>query len=300
MSNLEGIQFYGDPTLEDIILHNIISFISYGLLEVGGYYSISLGQQNYLGQDESQLYPVSGQGITPYTIYKDRKNDWVWEQGIALKFSGGTQPIVPTGITINGVSTSTGYYIDYNKGQVVFNSPRSSSDIIKVPHTLRAISVYPAEENDYRFLSADWAKTSTTGVENLTYKAYLPCMSINITDFQTVRGKELGSRGKVTKCNLQFDMYATNSYELRKMTNFIYFMETKCVTFFDYKNAPKPLNYRGEIINSGSIWSNLIQNFPLGEGRFQENCIITKIINNDLPYLRARARISIEFDTYPC
>jgi len=308
MSNLEGIQFYADPTLEDIILYNLISFISYGLLEVGGYYNISLGQQNYLGQDESKLYPVSGQGITPYTIYRDRKNDWVWESGVSLKYSSGTQPLSITGISVNGTIyatgstiTGTGFYVDYNRGQVVFNNPLSSSHTVKVPHTLRAITVDSSESNNYRHLISDWAKNAFSSgyINDISYKTYMPAMLLKMSNLRTDKGLQLGSRAKITLFSLQFDMYATNAYELRKMTNFVYFLETKCVRLFDYKNAPKPLNYRGEVVNPTGTWPNLVQNFPLGEARFREDCQITKIDNIEFPYLQARARISLEFDSYP-
>ena len=73
MANLDGLNWYGDWTIEDKIIYNVINFLKWGLLEIGAYYNISKDQVNYNGANESILQPVTfygSGGIANYTVYK--------------------------------------------------------------------------------------------------------------------------------------------------------------------------------------------------------------------------------------
>ena len=59
MANLDGLNWYGDWTIEDKIIYNVINFLKWGLLEIGAYYNISKDQVNYNGANESILQPVT-------------------------------------------------------------------------------------------------------------------------------------------------------------------------------------------------------------------------------------------------
>jgi hypothetical protein len=307
MSNLEGILFYGDWTIEDIVNVNLIDYFKYGLLQIGGYYNITRNKLDYQNKDLSQLRPVLIPGISNYTVFRGNKHDWVWESNIDLKYSSGTQPISITGIVVNntvyatGASiNSTGFYIDYSRGQVVFGSSLSSGTLVQCPHTLRGVNIYPIDSNEYRDLEYEWNKVSnSSGITNFQEKAYLPAIFIGIEGFRTVKGVELGSRAKVSNFNIEFNIIASNSYELKKLIDICYFLETKTIPLYDWRTTPRPLNSRGELIYPTGNWKTLTENYLMARARFNEDFAVTKIRNSKLPISRARARISLQTDLFP-
>ncbi len=306
MSNLEGLQFFADPTLDDIITKNTVEFIKYGLLEVGAYINVATGINNYLGQDRSRLYPVNVVGASGNSIWGTAKSDIIYESDLTLKFTGGAKPTVPTRIYHNGTSVPTGtsvsgnpYYIDFARGHVVFNESIASTTVLQMPHALRAVHVYGPQSNEFRELSSDWERLSPSGIETYNQKNYLPSITVEVKNWKTIKGVELGSRGKVTLAQLEFNIYANNQWELNKLVDMCYMMETKVMRLYNIKTATPALNYRGQLVNPDVNWLYLVNNFPYGEGRFREDFVVTKVTNPALPFLKARARISLEFDSYP-
>lgn len=307
MSNLEGINFYGDWTVEDTVNYNIVNYIRYGLLEIGAYRNIDKGQRNYLGIDISKLTPVTGvTGIVDYTIYKGIKSDWIWETNITLKYTGGTQPYVPSGIYVNNVFFPTGssvggsgYILDFSRGQVIFGNPLGPTGIVQVAHAIRAVSVYTTDAPEYSELAIDWNRNAnnSSGINNIQYKSYLPAIFVEVNNYDTIKGVQLGSREKLSSFNLDFFCLSTNSYEVKKLSSILYFLEEKWIPIYDLSTATWPLNTRGELVQPSSTWPILTRNTSMA-GRFQGNARVSKVpIAN--PLFARRVTISMETETFP-
>ena len=299
MSLLDGLNHYGDTTLSDLLIDNLVQFLNHGFLEIGAYINVPSGKVSYNGGDMSRMNPVFATGATNYTIWRGTKNNWVWESNITLKYASGTQPIVATGIYLNGSSTPTGYYIDFSRGQVVFNSPQPSNSLVQVPHTLRAVQVYRCDSNEYREIESNWRQVNTSGIYNNQYKAYLPAVFVDISKFETIRGSQLGSRMKFVKANVNFEIFTNNDYELKRLIDILYMLEEKSIKLFHPENSPRPLNYRGELINPSSTYVNLIEQYPYGDARFNGEAMTYKSPPKDMPIRRGRVEVGLEFDAIP-
>lgn len=309
--NLGNVNFYGETSYEDIILDNVISFMEYGLLQIGAYYNIQLDQQDHQGNNESILKPVRWPGVSDYKIYGGKKHKWVWESNIDLKFSGGAQPIVPSGIDVNGtfyptgtLVEGTGYYIDFSRGRVVFENPLPSSYVVKCPHSLRWVNVYEDDSYEYRSLISDWInKIQSSGMElRIGENIYLPAITIGIKEYSTNRGVGLGSRAKNCTAEIEFNIISSTPHERKKLSDICYMLETKSLHLFD-PNASgiKPLNHRGELINPSFDWKYLTQNVKLNNSlcRFEENFKVMKIKNDVLPIYRGRVIAGLELNIVP-
>lgn len=302
MSNLDGITFYGNPSLEESVLQNLISFFKYGLLELGAFVTIATGQLDYQGYDQSKLQPLFANSVANYRIYRGSKHDWVWENDVNLKYSGGTQPTVSTGVYVNGtLATTGGYYVDFSRGQVVFANAQSSSATIQIPHTLRGVQVYPFESNEFRQVAYGWNDRSvnTTGIADYSYKAYLPAIFVRIAESKTDRGLELGSRAKLARLETEFHIFAANPYELRKLSDICYMLEEKGITLYDIQGAPKPLDYYGRIVNQTGTYPVLTNVYGTGFGYFQGDAVTFKASNNQVPLHYGRVSIGLLVETYP-
>ena len=308
MSNLNGLQFYGESTLEDIITRNITSFLSYGFLELGAYYNISKDQVDRFGNNESVLRPAVIQDVPNYTVYRGIKNDWVWESNIHIKSSGGRQPIQISGIYVNNIFYATGqsvlgtgYYIDYSRGRVVFNHQLPSNYTVKCPHSLRYVQVYEQDSQEYRKINFDWAnRTSATGLwYDNELKAYLPCVFVKVKRYDTVKGLELGGRAKVTNVFMEFDVFSENKADDRRLSDILYLLESKSVLFFDAAHAPYPLTSSGTIGSSPLTWPQLVSGYLLSNGiRFNEDATVSKI-QRILPIKHSKVSISLDMNIYP-
>lgn len=308
MSILDGLNYYGEQTLQDIILYNVTTALKYGFLEIGAYLNIGLSETDPVGNDMSLLTPTSVAGATNYTIYKGRKADWVWEKNIVLKDNAVAQPIEISGIYVNSsfyatgsLVAGTGYHIDYTRGQVVFNNPLPSSYIVQCPHTIRWVNIYTDRSYEYRRLSYDWLnRTNGSGLSyNNEEKAFLPCIVCSIKSYDTLQGYELGSRAKIISCDFDFDILATNDYEKGKLTDICYLLETKTLPLFDVRSAPSPLNSYGQI--SGNItYPVLVSGYPLGfYARFREDAKVYNTKISRLPVKLSKVSIGLETVTNP-
>lgn len=308
MSNLDGIQYYGDHTLEHILTHNVIQFMRYGLLEIGAYYNVTTGMVGPNGQDHSRLHPVGVTGLTPYTVYAGAKPDWVHES-FTVKSSGVATAIIPSGILFNGTFVATGtavsgtgYYIDFSRGQVVFNNPVPSGSVVQCPHSDRWVSVYPKESQEYYKLvsSLDWFGTAGSSGVSLSaeQKAYMPCLFISVPSYDTIRGMHLGSRAKVANAQICFDIFATNGNERAILQDVCYFLETKPLPILDYKSAPRALNYQGQLV-SGVTWGTLNPSYRMGLARFREDAKVSKPARDNLPLKYGKVSIGLEVDIIP-
>lgn len=296
MSNLEGTEFWGNLTLDDIIARNLIAFIQYGLLELGAYRNRPQGELARLE------WPGSSQ-----TIYKTAKHNIVWESGVSLKTSG-TAAIVPTGIYVNGTGYVTGsilpngsgYYIDFANGYVVFGSQLPTGTTVVLPHSLRLANVYPIDGYEFRSIIENAMSSSgNVNSDDITLKAYLPAIFVNVLGFNTIKGYELGSRGKVTKANIEFTIVAANPNQRNRLADICYMMESKSISLYDPNLAITPLNYRGELVNPTGTWPYLVNNYNIGIGRFAENARMVKNPDPILPISMSKVQISLIIDTFP-
>lgn len=302
--NLDANLFYADSTISEIVEKSIVYFLDKGFLEIGGYINVAKGQTNPAGRDMSALSPITVTGITHNTIWRGIKNNWIWESSnLTFKYTGGTAPYVPSGIYFNntfvptGTSiTGTGYVLDFTRGQVVFNNPVPSNSSVQVRHSLRAVSVYSADSNEYRKSVADWQNGVDT---DINFKAYYPAIFVEVIGSNTIRGTQLGSRGKFINADVQFEIFATSNAELRKLLDIIYMMETKVITLIDIENFPRPLNHQGELIRPNTSYTEWTTSYALGNGRFAENAVVYKQRNQNIPIHRGRVRIGLEFDVVP-
>jgi hypothetical protein len=308
MGNLDGISWYGNRTIEDQVLHNVITYLKYGLLEIGAYYNINKDQINYRGANESVLQPVTfygSGGIQPYSVYKGVKHDWIWESGVTLRYSGGTSPINISGIFVNDVFyptgttiSGTGYTIDYSRGQTVFHQPLNSGHTVKCAYSIRMAHVYPEDSAEYRSLTTDWISSSnSSGVYSSRELAYLPAIVVGVDGWRS-KPVHLGNREKYCQLRLQFNILSNNAHEARKLSDIIYFLEDKTIQLYDLNSSPLPLNISGSIKSDTKTWPQLVSGYFFNFGKFLSDCVMNKI-NSTLPVHQRRLFITFEIPINP-
>ena len=300
--NWEAANFYGEYTLQSQILHNLASYIKYAALEVGAYYNIRLNN------NASALRPQIIDGFVNYSVWAGSANNWIWEQNIALKFSSGSQPIPISGLYLNntfyatGTSINgTGFTIDYSRGRVIFSNPVANTNSVKIEHSLRAMQVYTSDNTEYRDIVINWlGRSDVSGINDFNSKVYLPAILIDVTNYKTIKGYELGARTKQTRANIRFDVITTTPYEQNKIVDFLYMMEDKTFISYDLNSAPSPLNISGALsINSSGTWPILTERYPGSLFQFVQNADFNKLKTNLLPINHARLNLGLDIIVSP-
>lgn len=301
MGNLDGIRYYSDYTLEDQFQYNIIDFISYGLLEVGAFINIRKGQRDSFNNDQSLLRPVSIQNYPSNKIYGGLKNNWVWESGVSVN---GTTPISISGIYVNNTFipngttvAGTGWYIDYQRGWVVFNNQLTGNPSVQIEHTLRHVNVLPADSQFYKHIITEYQNRENwningSGIDNINFesKAFLPAIFVDVRKYSS-NPLEIGSRSKWALANVNFEIFATNPGDRKRLSDICYMMEHKSFNVYNLNTAPRPLTVSGTISQSAQTWPNLVNNYPLGRARFEMDAVMSKNNSVIFPIQYASVRI---------
>lgn len=311
MGYLDGVDFYAEYSIEDQITHNVINFLTYGLLEIGAYYNINKGQLDSKGQDASLLRSVSVPGIANNRVWQGQKHNWVWESGIQLSFAGGTQPIAISGIYVDNVFVAnnsayagTGWYIDYPRGCVIFAYPIGANSTVQVPHTERHLNVYSTDTQFYRDVVGFYQDRSNytmagSGLDGMKFanKAYLPAIFVS-TNINGSVPIEIGSRSKMAKADIEFHVFAVNPSDRKKATDLCYNMEEKSIIVFNLNTIPHPLTVSGTIYPSSFIYPYLQNNYSNGVARFGGNAKVLKRSDVVLPIQYGKVSIPIECPVY--
>lgn len=305
MYNIDSLNFYGDNSLRDTLVTNVISFLQEGLLQVGAFYNIAKDQTGYNGVDLSRLWPTAVSGTNANTIYKGIKPSWVWESGLQLKYAGGIQPTIPSGLYINDTFYTTGFpgtgfYIDYSRGRAVFSSQLPPTYKVQAAYSVRMIDVLDSDTDLYRRLNSEWRQNlSASGRFDNNLYAYLPAIFVDVDNYKSIP-RELGSRNKMTRARIEFTWFTNDGSEFNKIADALYMLESKSWDLYAISSVPKPLNYLGQRVSGHLIPSYLSSNWPDGRGRFMENFKMEKIKNTQiLPLRKGRAIIDLEVEVFP-
>ena len=164
------------------------------------------------------------------------------------------------------------------------------------------MQVYPSDSYEARTLTHDWwKKAQGSGIYSTKETMYLPAVLVDINSYKTIRGIELGSRGKTVEASVQFDILAANSEECDKIADLIYMMETKAFNLMNINQTGFiwPLNVSGVLSNNAQTWPYMSNNFSMGIARFMENANVRKMSKSLLPVLHSRVIMGLEVDVNP-
>jgi hypothetical protein len=139
LTSFNGISNIGDDTHGEIIRKSIGAYIDWAFLEAGAYFNVNIGASGVYGGDRSQLRLVKDPRATLGTVWEAYRQNWVYESGI----NRSNAPIQISGVYVNNtfLPINSGYYIDYENGRVVFNTPIATTSTVKVAYSHKWVDV---------------------------------------------------------------------------------------------------------------------------------------------------------------
>lgn len=267
----KSVSQIGYATFTDQLQSNLVSMIDYGLLCIGGFFTARTGVIAPYGGYHSNLRLCDDNRYTKGRIWESARSNWVWEKNIEYAI----QPLQISGIYVNGtfVPNGSGYYIDYPRGRVVFNSAISTSSTVNVEYSYRYYNTYSASMSWFRDLMNNSFRVDDSqfnqygsGVWSILSenRAQLPCVFPYIVPREEWKPKQLGG-GTYRYQDVLFYIFAENSTDRDRLVDILSVQYEKKLFFYD-KNLVVardfyPLDVNGSLRPSGaSNFVDLVNN----------------------------------------
>lgn len=291
-TTFKGIDSISEPSINEAIRDNIISFLDWGFLEIGAFYNINIATSGAYGGNRAVLRRVNDPRYTTGTVWEGQRKNWIWE----TELERADKPIAISGLFINNVffPINSGYYIDYPNGRVVFNSPVPANSSVKIEHSYKLVQVidsdllpdvtqiqarsFRADDSNIAVNSGQWQRLADTRVQ-------LPVICVNVPDRKTYKGFQLGG-GSWAKMDVLLDVVGEDKAMTSRIANIISNQNEKTIFVYDTERLASdnkyPLDYRGSPIPSALNYPQLVS--PTGDGGYR---YIDKIQNSKLSIIDA-------------
>ncbi len=255
------------------IQQNVIMFFDWGFLNKGAFSSVYVGNTDIRTVNRSTLHRVSDPNYNDGQVWQAFHKNLVYESGL----DWSTQPIQISGVYVNGAfktPTASGYqhYVDYNNGQVIFDSALAGNPTVKMEYSYKHLNFTPAEAFPItQYLQSNTFSntnfTSPSGVWSILQqsRAQLPTVAIESAGKAKFRAVELGNLIQWMDSDILLHVYGETPQEVRKYLNFIGFQTDKTIFMVNIDTAAAsgvfPLDYRGARNSGGLLYNELVDDF---------------------------------------
>lgn len=276
-TTFKGISHIGDPLLNEQLKANLLEYCKWASLCIGGFFNVHIPTSGAYGGDFHRLRPVANPYYDDAQIWEAARSDWVWQTGIYYPY----QPIQISGIYINGDflpnnAASTGFIINYPRGQVIFDDPLPTSTIVELEYSYNWIHWTTSDVpwfreimfNSFRVDSPEflqygsgiWSQFSSNRIQ-------LPAVVIQLVPSRSFEGFQLGG-GHDIKQDVLFHILADQPYDRDKLVDIITYQHRKTLLAFDlnemYNKDKFPLDYDGSLRPSAMMYPQFI--LPTADG----------------------------------
>lgn len=258
----KGVSNIGDSHITDRLETSLAFFLNWAFLEIGAFYNVEIPTSGAFGGDFSKLRAVRDPSYTNYKVYEAPRQDFIYETGVA--YTGGS-PIAITGVSVNGTIYGTGdatygHYVDYPRGRVIFNSPLTSSSVVKLEYSYRQVQVYVAgdapwwREAQFNSMRPDNSTFTQLGSGNWMIgsekRVQMPAIIIESVPTRSFAGFEVGNGASLVFQTVNFDILSETKYDRDKLMDIISTQYFRNTIVFDTDSINFPLDYRGMLVST--------------------------------------------------
>lgn len=292
---LYGIKSLSDTTFTDQIVDNVISYFDWGMLSIGGFFNVNRSVARF--SNMTTLTVADDPNYAKGQVWESRKGGWIWESGLPLS----SQPIQISGVYINNVFSpnGSGFHIDYDNSQVIFNTPQSSSAKVEVNFSYRKFNFYDGDVPWFRQVIFDPLPPS--GVRSILAdnRVYLPAVIVEPPASRLLSPYEMGSFSKTIKQDILFHVLTESSSDRSKIVDIMSDQYQQTLQFYDLNTIADAnafyLNDDGTRNMNSFIYPQLVDRFPWKKATISN--VRAQEITNQLPLFRAVVRATFDVDS---
>lgn len=224
---IPGYSLKGFPNINQVthsinLERNLCMFFDFGCLLSSGYQNFIRGT-NFAGQSLGTLRPAESRQYSSGKVWEGFRSNWVWESG------SGINPVSTSGIYINGVFTTSGFNIDWKRGQIVLNSGISTSSTVEASFTSKSIYWDTSECQWYREMITETYNYPQftnagigSGIRNILsdHRVQLPAVIVEVTTNNNLQPYQIGG-GSWYKPEIWFHIFAENNNQKKMIVDII-------------------------------------------------------------------------------
>jgi hypothetical protein len=261
-NTFDNIDAFSDYSVMAQVEENLKAYLDYSFLNIGGFVNVSSGNTIYSVNNTRTT--VSQASYVPGKTWETYRKDWVHETGISYN---GTSPTRVSGVSVNNIFLPTptgsgnyGYKLDYPNGQIIFNKPIPTGSKVFVNHSYRKCQVYKSSTTNW------WGEFRNAVYSDLPneYSIQTPAIVIEPTNRSNLIPYQLGDRSFFVDQDMLLYIFADSAIERNNISDMIRLQKEKNLYMYDInkviKNGVYPLQYDGQINNSGQNYPSLLNN----------------------------------------
>lgn len=233
MSNTDYLQLNNGIThwLEDSVGENlkysIIDFYKWAFLEVGAYQNITRSPaiSGVYGGNRYGLSYTNDPRFTQGRVWQGFRRDWVWETGVSFN-----PPPTSVSVYVNNTLQTSGYYVDYPRGRVVFDTPLATGSSVQANFAHRTVNFVNANEPWFRELMFDSYDVNRSDFTDSTHggkwnqlgetRLQLPLVGVEVVGTQRFKPYQLGG-GQWQYMDVVYYIYAENASDRDKLRDIL-------------------------------------------------------------------------------
>lgn len=275
---LDNVSEFGQTMLEQSLKVNLVSFLEWGFLNIGGFANVRVGASGTYGGSLSELRPVQHPNYQDGRVWEAFRGNWVWETG--LNYS--QQPIGISGVFINSIfyptatSGNYSYKLNYPLGYVIFASSLPLTSQVNLEYSYKKVTVQgdtvpwfrEMMSNSYRpddpsfnqFGSGHWNSLASTRLQ-------YPAVIVEVAPQTNFQPAAIGGHFYRDQ-DVIFHAFAENPGDANKIRDIIKAQENKTIYLFDVDRVNTagryPLFMNGSVNPSAYMYPQLLNPPPEG------------------------------------
>jgi len=265
-TTFKGVEDISDKTPSEIVTENLISYFDYAFLKIKAYQDVRRPQSGIYGGNFSLLSYKDDKRFQSGQVWQSQYKNWVHETGVGA--------ISISGVYVNNTFTTSGYYIDYRNGRVIFNSPISSSSVVSAEYSYKIIEVNDGESIPWLSKIDLYKHQISKNFASGEYKDRLvsiPCFSIEVSPISNESPNELGSLSRRVENVAKIHILSDNKSFAKKLADIAIDQKENVILLYDLNKVLRsgvyPLSYNGskntsaieypDLVNSGYTLNNM-------------------------------------------
>lgn len=272
IDRFKGYTTIGETSITEAIEDNMVEYINWGFLQLGAFYNITASDA---GDRHKLVAVVDHPHYNDGQVWQSYRKNWVWESGT----NTSEQPIAISGIFVDGVfqAKGSGYHINYQNGQVVFDTAISTSSEVHLEYSHKWVDVVNAD--DIPWFRKGQTRSFTRGPEFIAHSGERSDLVENIVQFPVVavevvgkdyEGYQLGGH-QWARPDVILHVIAEHPRTAKRLASVLAEQSESDIYVYDpdllASNGTFPLDYRGELVDGALCYPDLIR--ASGDGGFR-------------------------------
>ena len=282
--SLNNVEYISKELESQNIVHGIIDFYNWALLEVGNYQNVTINPQTsgVYGGQKYRLRPAIDPRFTNGQVWEGYTGDWVWESGSTF---------TPASIQVSGVyiggsfyesdDATYSHYVDYKRGRIVFDSAIAITSVVTTEYSPRIITFMDSDARPakramydaYRVDDDNYLNTQSGNWNVLSdLRRELPFVAVSISPKGTYRPYQIGG-GQLGEIDIYYYVFSQDKFWRDQMCDILGRQNDKAIwlpnrgTIKSSANYPLDLDYRGALVDSPVEYPDVVK--ATGDGGYR-------------------------------